>query len=849
MTDSLSALERLHDAEVEIDAFRRCPVVFRDRLQALRYAYDLSSPSMAALEFGVFRGASILALAAHAPSRRITGFDSFEGLPEPWSRSESSTYPAGHFRVSDLPPAPPNVAYVKGFFSHTLGPWLAANQDPAGFVHIDCDLGSSTAQVLEALTPRFRADAVIVFDELCDWRDGGVYPNWPDGEWRALKDWLAATGWRFRILCRDDAYSAAIQLAPPPGEGEASGPDFTAAALPDSTHLHRARLLERFGEGAAGAELAGALGARRPGLAVVWQARLELLRRVAGPAAARAELETAETAATGPGATGLTAPLALAFAQTLDACGETEAAIRHARRAIELDGASADAFACLATLLSKKRDFEGALAAWERSALIRPSVGATRRHQDLKLQAAMRPEFRQVAFAGLILQEIVDRFDFSTVIDIGSGSGDQARLLRSLGKQVLEVDYGDSVYFEKNRNPDEVLIGDFVTMDLAGRSFDCAIASHVLEHQPNVQAFLAKLASVVRESGVIAITVPPAKSAIVGGHLTLWNAGLLLYNMVVAGIDCREAIVRRYGYNISVAVRHRPVGPLALAYDSGDIDRISAFLPPGLSEGFDGDIVELNPPQRDPESTLSGRQPTRNHKILDERQRNMEPAPAANTLREGAETCRALSLYKLAGAVKGFMNADDALHFDLALGMQRALGVAGDIMEIGSWFGKSAGFLANYVEPGEQLLICDAFQSATVDKYDSQPSVADLETSIRTIAPDFDFDRLVVHSCLSNALELPPETQLRFAHVDGGHSEQEALHDLRLVAEFMVEGGVIVVDDFRHKNWPEVVRAVEIFLETDPRFDLAAGLNRWIALGQKAYLVRRPERRDKRVSG
>lgn len=226
----------------------------------------------------------------------------------------------------------------------------------------------------------------------------------------------------------------------------------------------------------------------------------------------------------------------------------------------------------------------------------------------------------------------------------------------------------------------------------------------------------------------------------------------------------------------------------------------------------------------------------------------MSSTPAANKLRDGAETCRALETYQRADAVKGFMNADDALHFDLALGMQRALGIAGDIMEIGSWFGKSAGFLANYVEPDERLLVCDAFQSETIDTYESQPSVPDLETNIRTIAPDFDFDRLVVFSCLSNELELPPETQLRFAHVDGGHSEQEALHDLRLVAEFMVEGGVIVVDDFRHKSWPEVVRAVEIFLETDPRFELAAELNRWIALGQKAYLVRKPTRRGGRAA-
>jgi hypothetical protein len=79
--------------------------------------------------------------------------------------------------------------------------------------------------------------------------------------------------------------------------------------------------------------------------------------------------------------------------------------------------------------------------------------------------------------------------------------------------------------------------------------------SHVLEHQPNAGLFLAKLIRDCRDGGILAITVPPAKTEIVGGHVSLWNAGLLLYRLALTGIDCRDARVKTYGYNVSVIVR------------------------------------------------------------------------------------------------------------------------------------------------------------------------------------------------------------------------------------------------------------------------------------------------------
>lgn len=85
------------------------------------------------------------------------------------------------------------------------------------------------------------------------------------------------------------------------------------------------------------------------------------------------------------------------------------------------------------------------------------------------------------------------------------------------------------------------------------------------------------------------------KNEIVGGHVSIWNAGLLIYNLVMAGFDCRRAAILRYSYNISCIIEKRSIVlPKDLNYDYGDIEKLSMYLPQGLAEGFNGDIYELN---------------------------------------------------------------------------------------------------------------------------------------------------------------------------------------------------------------------------------------------------------------
>lgn len=165
-----------------------------------------------------------------------------------------------------------------------------------------------------------------------------------------------------------------------------------------------------------------------------------------------------------------------------------------------------------------------------------------------------------------------------TILDVGSGPSTHADLFRSEDKKVVTLDFDQAD-----------ICGDFLDVDVP--KLDLIWCCHVLEHAPNVGSFLAK---VLDNSKWFAVTVPPAKHAIVGGHLTLWNAGLLLYNLVLAGFDCANAMVKSYGYNISVIVESKRRPDVDLRMDYGDIETLSPYFPFPARQGFDGQIKDIN---------------------------------------------------------------------------------------------------------------------------------------------------------------------------------------------------------------------------------------------------------------
>jgi hypothetical protein len=129
------------------------------------------------LEFGVASGNTINYISRFTEGT-VYGFDSFEGLPEKWRDG----FEKGAFnRDGFFPEVSANVSLIKGWFNESLPGFLTAHEGKkVSFIHIDCDLYSSTKYILDALKDRMDTDCVIVFDELVN------YPGF-DGDTGELK--------------------------------------------------------------------------------------------------------------------------------------------------------------------------------------------------------------------------------------------------------------------------------------------------------------------------------------------------------------------------------------------------------------------------------------------------------------------------------------------------------------------------------------------------------------------------------------------------------------------------------------------------------------------------------------
>lgn len=190
-------------------------------------------------------------------------------------------------------------------------------------------------------------------------------------------------------------------------------------------------------------------------------------------------------------------------------------------------------------------------------------------------------------------------FNFDTVLDIGAGQLEHSRVFSDAGKTVDAVDYGDSVYYRERANDlsfiRNLYLGDFNTLDIPNM-YDAIWCSHILEHQVNVNQFLVRVRGLLKEGGYLAIVVPPRKPFVVGGHVTLWNAGILLYNLVLAGFDCsQDCHIIQYDYNIGIIVKKREITNMPeLTMDKGDIELLSKFFPFEVSHNFNGDIMEFD---------------------------------------------------------------------------------------------------------------------------------------------------------------------------------------------------------------------------------------------------------------
>lgn len=137
------------------------------------------------LEFGVHSGKTISQLRNSLNSQyELFGFDSFEGLPEDWTGTWAKK---GDMSTNGVIPNIERVTFYKGWFVDTIPEYKKIAQ-PIALLHVDCDLYSSTIDVLYGLKDFIKSGTVIVFDEW--YYNHKDIEQYRDHEQKAFKEWV-----------------------------------------------------------------------------------------------------------------------------------------------------------------------------------------------------------------------------------------------------------------------------------------------------------------------------------------------------------------------------------------------------------------------------------------------------------------------------------------------------------------------------------------------------------------------------------------------------------------------------------------------------------------------------------
>ena len=155
----------------------------------LRFCISQSNIEGLWMEFGVGAGTTISFISDNKPDTEIFGFDSFWGLPDDWDISDNRVYKKAHYSRNGVAPeiSRKNIKLIKGLFDQSLPEFSSLMKGrQASFIHIDCDLYSSTRQVLDILhaNSMIRSGTVILFDEFYN------YQNFRQHEYKAFLDFI-----------------------------------------------------------------------------------------------------------------------------------------------------------------------------------------------------------------------------------------------------------------------------------------------------------------------------------------------------------------------------------------------------------------------------------------------------------------------------------------------------------------------------------------------------------------------------------------------------------------------------------------------------------------------------------
>jgi hypothetical protein len=188
----------------------------------------------------------------------------------------------------------------------------------------------------------------------------------------------------------------------------------------------------------------------------------------------------------------------------------------------------------------------------------------------------------------------------------------------------------------------------------------------------------------------------------------------------------------------------------------------------------------------------------------------------------------------------GWCSPDAVLLFCAYNQLIQEEGIAGDVLEIGVYQGKSAIGTAALRKPGAKFVAVDLFEDLQAENVSRSGIGTGLEMkrvfleNVKRFHGETDFVRVITGSSAA----LRPEDlgyAFSFCHIDGGHSATETYQDLVLCSTVVMPGGLVALDDYFNVQFPGVGEGAARFFA-----QLPDGL-RPLAIGYNKVLFQRPK--------
>ncbi|WP_245424964.1 class I SAM-dependent methyltransferase [Rhizobium sp. M10] len=184
---------------------------------------------------------------------------------------------------------------------------------------------------------------------------------------------------------------------------------------------------------------------------------------------------------------------------------------------------------------------------------------------------------------------------------------------------------------------------------------------------------------------------------------------------------------------------------------------------------------------------------------------------------------RFLSSRIVADQIDGMLSPFSMAAMDSVLSLQASNPeISGNVVEFGTYKGRSAAIMAPHIRPSEKLVLVDVADYLEVEK-------------IRAIHANTEFVRCGSEEFCSR---YPDYKQLRkncrFVHVDSNHAYRTTFQEMKICDALLSPGGVAVFDDYTNLNYSQVLPAIYKYMYT-ANTDLVV----FMVTDVKAYLCRK----------